>query len=390
MLLRKSVLSIWLIIAIMAFLSGCDDDLNNKPIINRITSTHECGTAPLDVQFVVLASGGDPLDDSTGGNSWLETKWDFGDGHTANNSITVHRFEHPGRYVVVATVTDKDGDSDNKTLEIIIREEEMTVSTNPDTTVVASWHRFDEPTIGGPNPGSSDVTRPGIVFNELLIFNDSIIENSNDTPDGPYSPCLELYNNSPDRVEMEGWILTYNPWLGQGNTDDIIEWIMPETAAMDPYQYVIVWFDRDNEIGDDFHASFNLTRTYDGEPEDFDSQLYLADRNGMLVDSVIIQNQQTDVSFGRVPDAGSSGEVVFNVDIDLCGFKSTNPDYSRFEFDWILDDEFNSSYTGRNPSHTFTTMDVGTHQIELTSFDTQSNNSDFRTITVEVVAPDLE
>lgn len=328
MLLRKSVLSILLIVSAAIMLSGCNDDVNNLPTINRLVTSHECGTAPLTAQFMVIASGGDPLEDPTGGNSWLETEWDFGDGSTARNSVTVHTFEEPGNYVVIAKVTDKDGDTFSKTVKVTVRTEDMTVYTNADTTVVASWARFDEPTIGLPNPGSGDVTRPGVVINEILIFNDSIIENPNDAPNGPFSPCMELYNNSPDTVNMSGWILTFNPWLGQSNTTTTIEWIMPSTASIDPYAYIIVWFDRDNEVGDDFHSSFDLLLGYDGTPEEYVRPLFLADRNGMLIDSIIIKNQQSDISFGRVPDAGSSGEVLFNTNVDLCGFKSNSPDYS--------------------------------------------------------------
>lgn len=45
---------------------------------------------------------------------------------------------------------------------------------------------------------------------------------------------------------------------------------------------------------------------------------------------------------------------------------------------------------GRNPSHTFTTMDIGTRTIDLVIFDTQSNSAAIDQILVNVVAPDLQ
>ena len=383
---RKSMLLVCLAAIACGLISGCESDENLVPVITRITASHSCGVAPLTVQFMVVSAGGDPLDDPTGGNSWLETRWDFGDGTSGENSVTTHTFDEPGEYIVVATVTDKDGDSQNRTIPVSVRDNLMTIHTIADTSVVASWHRFPTHTMGGPNPGSGTQLKPGVVFNEIMVFNNSAVPDP-DNPTSLKTACVEIYNNSDEVVVMDGWLLTNNPWIGQNNSDIDIEWYLPGDAILQPFEYQLIWFDSRDNTAEDFHAGFNILEGYEGADEDFESQLFLSDDLGNHIDYIIIRNQQENVSFGRIPDAGISGLVPLDVYADLCDFSGEDVAYTRFDFLWTVDDEFDSIYLTRRPTHTFTTADVGTRKITIEVFDTQQSVTRNDTILVDVIMP---
>jgi PKD repeat protein len=55
--------------------------------------------------------------------------------------------------------------------------------------------------------------------------------------------------------------------------------------------------------------------------------------------------------------------MAFNVMAEACGFDPETGDYNLFLYRWTIDGPSPSTYTGRNPLHTFTAADVGQRQV---------------------------
>ncbi len=120
MLFRNSMLILGLVLATLVIVTGCGDDDNKVPIFTRTSSSVDCGVVPMDVQFVAITSGGDPMADPTGANSYLDVSWDFGDGTSGNGSVTPHTYTVPGDYDVLVTSPTTTGQVDH-VAAIIVR-----------------------------------------------------------------------------------------------------------------------------------------------------------------------------------------------------------------------------------------------------------------------------
>jgi hypothetical protein len=131
------------------------------------------------------------------------------------------------------------------------------------------------------------VSAPPILFiNEFLASNDSDIQDEF----GDFEDWVELYNPGPDPVELGGLFITDD--LG-----DISKWQFPDTTLA-AGGFLIVWCDEELDEGP-LHADIKLSAG--GE----EIGLYGAPHHGfVLIDSRIFGPQTTDVSEGRVPDAG--------------------------------------------------------------------------------------
>ncbi len=104
----------------LGLLSGCSEE-TTRPTITRLSTSHECGVAPLAVEFRAFASGGTHFDQPTSGNNFLEFAWDFGDGNTSTAALTYHEYEMPGDYRVNVTATDAEGLTATKSTDIHVR-----------------------------------------------------------------------------------------------------------------------------------------------------------------------------------------------------------------------------------------------------------------------------
>ena len=137
--MRKSIVLIWLAALGLALAVGCGDEDDLVPYFTRVDADPYCGVAPLQVQFLAFASGGDTKADPTGGNTYLDIDWDFGDGSTDKGAILFHTFDEPGEYEIVVTVKDDDGSAPPpESLFITVRSDSMYVEAAPDTTVPAN------------------------------------------------------------------------------------------------------------------------------------------------------------------------------------------------------------------------------------------------------------
>jgi PKD repeat protein len=113
--------------AVTVLFCGCGDaDL--IPKVTRIYVSDSCGMAPLDVGFVAYVSGGNQFDEPTGANSRLAVSWDFGDGYSAAGSQVFHTYAGPGRYTVLITVADRDGDTTAETVNVNVLADSLRIS----------------------------------------------------------------------------------------------------------------------------------------------------------------------------------------------------------------------------------------------------------------------
>ncbi|MBU0742795.1 lamin tail domain-containing protein [bacterium] len=375
--MRKFMLILWLACLVIAVVVGCSDDGNLRPSITRLEANVECGIAPVNVQFVAFVTGGNPTADPTGANAPLHVSWDFQDGGTANGSITSHRFNEPGDYSVLATVTDEDGDSDTMSIFVEVQSDSMFIQASEDTTVTASMAYFTAPTMGTSNGSGGSNIRQTVVFNEILAFNVSIIPNP---VNGLFEPLLELHNPSTTQsVSLTNWSLT-------NDTSIPNKWRFAASTVLPPGGFLIIWVDN-RSIAGPTHTNFHMTGNWAGQPENFVGAIYLYDSSRRLVDRVLLLNQHADVSFGHLPDASDDGLVALSVVADLCGFDPERGFYERFNFTWDMDDILGSVYPVREPRHVFNTDDVGDRMVRVTVFDTHTNVTRFDTVTVHVELP---
>ena len=63
---RQLLLLLAVVTILVAALAGCEKKLELSPVLPRVEANIECGYAPMEVQFVALASGGNPVADPTG------------------------------------------------------------------------------------------------------------------------------------------------------------------------------------------------------------------------------------------------------------------------------------------------------------------------------------
>ncbi len=87
------------------------------------------GVAPLEVQFQ-----GDASRDPDGELASL--RWDFGDGATSEEANPVHRYEAPGRYEAVLTVTDGEGLSAQDRVQVTVEPKALTLTDYLETDVI--------------------------------------------------------------------------------------------------------------------------------------------------------------------------------------------------------------------------------------------------------------
>lgn len=378
MLSRKPMLILFLLSLCLGLLVGCDEGENLVPVLTRVQVSSQCGVAPLDVQFIAIASGGDQLDDPTGGNSYLNYDWTFGDNSTGTGSITSHTFTVPGNYDVVIAVTDNDDDRATMIVPVEVRADSLILITTPDTTVTASLTTFDSPTPRASNGAAEG--RPvdtGLIINEVLIFNVTTLADNT----GQFGAFMEVLNTGTSAVNLQGFSVTTDPFLPDMH-------ILGNNTSIAPGEFQLIWLDGRNQNLEDAHTNFDIRNGVTDPAAWTGATIYLLAPNNTLLDIMEIPAAPTaDVSFGRVYDAGTGGTVELNLWADVCGFDQDYGNYSRFEFIWTIDDVLSSTYVGRSPRHTFTTADAGTRTAHLRIYDTFQGVFRTTTVSIEVTAP---
>ena len=138
---------------------------------------------------------------------------------------------------------------------------------------------------------------PAVVINELMADNDNIIQD----PQGDNDDWLELHNLTDSAVSLTGMYLS-------DKADNPTKWQFPDGTMIPANGYLIVWLDEDHNDEDateGLHANFKLSKG--GETV----MLVGPDAQGNVVlDSVTFGNQETDVSYGRLPNGTGDFQVV--------------------------------------------------------------------------------
>jgi len=130
-------------------------------------------------------------------------------------------------------------------------------------------------------------TSRGLVINEFLTSNDVCCPD----PSGDYDDWVELYNDTPDPIDIGGMYFTDTP--GDDNPYQIPN-TDPSKTTIASKGYLLIWCDDDQEQGP-LHVSKKLKKG--GE-----SIILLSSDKLTIVDSLTYSEQTTDVSMGRNPN----------------------------------------------------------------------------------------
>ena len=170
-----------------------------------------------------------------------------------------------------------------------------------------------------------------LVINEFMASNDETEADQ----DNEFDDWIELYNNSNDAIDLEGYFLSDNP-------ENFMKWTFPEGASIGAGEYLIIWADEDGEQ-EGLHCSFKLSAS--GE------SIFLADPAGELIDEVSYGTQETDISYGRFPNGTGDFQTMnatFNAEND--GTVS------------VLDNEFVTFDITLYPNPTFDELSIETEE----------------------------
>ena len=129
-----------------------------------------------------------------------------------------------------------------------------------------------------------------VVINEMIAANNSI----NSDADGDFSDWLELFNETEQTVQLQGYYLS-------DDSDEMQKWKLP-TVTLAPHSFLLIWCSGKDKIQGELHTNFRLNR--DGE------QIVLSTPGKAVVDSFTFPPLPTDVSYGRRPD-GTAEFVIF-------------------------------------------------------------------------------
>jgi len=122
-------------------------------------------------------------------------------------------------------------------------------------------------------------------INEFCAKNESVILDEY----GEYDDWIEIYNYGEDTVDLSGIYIT-------DDLSNIQKWQFTEEILIVPFSFVIVWADDQPEQGAT-HIGFKLS----GEGE----EIGLFTPNSLInIDSIVYDEQMSDISMGRKPDGG--------------------------------------------------------------------------------------
>lgn len=154
-----------------------------------------------------------------------------------------------------------------------------------------------------------------LFINELMADNGITIAG----PDGSTPDWIELYNAGSQTIDLSGMYLT----------DDLTDptcWQFPENTTIGPGEFHLVMVDRN---GGGLYASFGLNAN--GE------EIGLFDKDGVtLIDYVEFAKQIQDVSYGRIPDGGSSWNYLISATPGYSNYLPSDGSRSSVVFFWVL------------------------------------------------------
>ncbi len=138
--------------------------------------------------------------------------------------------------------------------------------------------------------------KPALVINEFMASNSSCIADEQNE----FEDWIEIYNPTAVAIDIGGMYIT-------DDLNNPTKWRIPDDCpgetTIQPYQYLILWADEDIDDGP-LHLGFKLSK--DAE----DIGLYWSD--GSMIDSISFENQVSDISYGRYPDAADNWRYMGN------------------------------------------------------------------------------
>ena len=144
---------------------------------------------------------------------------------------------------------------------------------------------------------------PNIYINEFLASNAST---NLDSDFYSYCDWIEIYNSEDTVINITGYYLT-------DDLSDPFKFLFPDNSIIQPNSYIIIWADGENLYPGDSHINeeyVNLITSITTLHTNFKlkksgEEIGLFNPNGDLIDSIIYQEQITDISYGRKPDGSS-------------------------------------------------------------------------------------
>lgn len=128
----------------------------------------------------------------------------------------------------------------------------------------------------------SNPTVGDLVINEFLASNDAIVADQ----DGEFDDWIELYNNSGESINLEGYFLS-------DDAEELMKWTFPAGVNIEGNGYLTIWADDDEEQAG-LHTNFKLSAAAES--------VFLIDPAGNILDEVSYFDQTTDISYGRFPN----------------------------------------------------------------------------------------
>lgn len=136
-----------LLLLTLPALVGCGD--RGTPEVTLLQARPTCGVLvgeAMRVELYGTGSGGDYLSEPNAFNAPLEAHWDLGDGTVVRDRTrVVHDYTEAGTYTVTLRVSDDDGDSSERSIQITVLspEEALQVQATVDR-VEEVWERPEE------------------------------------------------------------------------------------------------------------------------------------------------------------------------------------------------------------------------------------------------------
>ncbi len=128
---------------------------------------------------------------------------------------------------------------------------------------------------------TAQATAPGILITEVLAANARTVTDDR----GRYADWIELHNPTAAPVSLAGYTLTDDP-------DEPAKWTLP-AATLAPGAFLVVWASGSDQVTPEgWHTNFRLS----GGGE----YVGLFGPDGQVVDEVTFDEQETDVSLGRL------------------------------------------------------------------------------------------
>ena len=118
-----------------------------------------------------------------------------------------------------------------------------------------------------------------LLINEVVADNLSTLKDEN----GVYADWIELYNPTGKAIDMKGYYLS-------DSRNELSKWAFPD-VRIDSEGYLIVFCDRNTQAGA-LHTNFLLNADKE--------TIWLSDENENVIDSIKLENQQCDISYGRM------------------------------------------------------------------------------------------